>query len=48
MKDKSKDRWFSVINDRSQGGTSLKSGTIELMQNRAIPSDDRKGVDEYL
>jgi len=48
MKDKSKDRWFSVLNDRSQGGTSLKPGTIELMQNRAIPSDDRKGVDEYL
>ena len=28
---KSSNRWFSVMNDRSQGGTALKPGTIELM-----------------
>ena len=48
MKDKSTDRWFSVMNDRSQGGSALKPGTIELMQNRRIPTDDLKGVGEYL
>ena len=40
MKDKSSNRWFSVMNDRSQGGTALKPGTIELMQNRQLPKDD--------
>jgi len=36
------------MNDRSQGGTSIAPGTVELMQNRAAPSDDAKGVGEPL
>ena len=36
------------MNDRSQGGSALKPGTIELMQNRAIATDDAKGVGEIL
>lgn len=44
MQDKTSDRWFSVMNDRSQGGSALKPGTIELMQNRQLPKDDRQGV----
>lgn len=32
------------MNDRSQGGTALKPGTIELMQNRQLPKDDNQGV----
>lgn len=28
---KDKDMQFAVINDRSQGGTSLRSGQLELM-----------------
>lgn len=39
---------FTVSNDRSQGGSSLKQGRIELMQNRNPPCDDDKGVGEYL
>jgi hypothetical protein len=39
---------FTVSNDRSQGGSSLKNGRIELMQNRNPPCDDNKGVGEYL
>lgn len=36
------------MNDRSQGGTSIAPGTIELMQNRETPSTDGKGVGEAL
>ena len=39
---------MTVLNDRSQGGSSLEDGTVELMQNRKIPADDNKGVGEWL
>lgn len=32
-------RHFAVINDRSQGGTSLKNGEVELMVSSAYMSD---------
>lgn len=48
LKDPSSHRQFTVMNDRSQGGTSMLPGTIELMQNREAPSDDNKGVGEPL
>ena len=32
------------MNDRSQGGTSLKNGQIQLMQNRRLNSGDDKGM----
>ena len=35
---------FTIMNDKSQGGSSLDPGRIELMQNRRIPCDDNKGV----
>ncbi|CAD8144119.1 unnamed protein product [Paramecium pentaurelia] len=38
----------AIINDRSQGGTSLKKGQIELMIHRRIGTDDRRGVGEAL
>lgn len=41
-------RQFTVLNDRSQGGSSLQKGRIELMQHRRVPVDDNKGVNEYL
>ena len=41
-------RQFTVMNDRAQGGSSLHPGQIEFMQNRAVPDDDNKGVNEYL
>jgi len=48
IKDASQSIQFSVQNDRSQGGSSLGKGEVELMQNRRLPADDCKGVDENL
>jgi len=39
---------MTIMNDRTQGGTSLSNGTIELMQNRRILADDQKGMSEPL
>lgn len=39
---------FTVMNDRSQGGSALDEGRIELMQHRRVPADDNKGVTEFL
>lgn len=39
---------FTVMNDRSQGGSVLEAGRIELMQNRRLNVDDGRGVDEPL
>ena len=39
---------FAVILDRSQGGTSLKSGSVEIMVQRRTTADDFRGVDEAL
>ena len=39
---------LTVMNDRSQGGTSLKDGEIEIMQNRRLLFDDGRGVGEAL
>ena len=36
------------MNDRSQGGSSLKSGEIELMLHRRFLIDDDRGVEEAL
>jgi hypothetical protein len=48
IQDANSTRRMTVMNDRSQGGTSIAPGTVELMQNRAAPSDDNKGVGEPL
>jgi hypothetical protein len=39
---------LAVLLDRSQGGTSLKDGSIELMVQRRTVADDGRGVDEPL
>ena len=39
---------MTVHNDRAQGGSSLRDGEIELMQNRRLFYDDNKGVNEAL
>ena len=39
---------MTVMNDRSQGGSSIRDGRIELMMNRRLYYDDGKGVDEAL
>ena len=48
MKDQKSDRVFTVMNDRTQGGSALSPGNIEMMQNRRINADDDKGVAENL
>lgn len=42
------DRVFTVMNDRSQSGSCLSPGNIELMQNRLVPASDGKGMGEWL
>lgn len=36
------------MNDRSQGGSVLEDGSIEIMQNRRLLHDDGRGVGEAL
>lgn len=39
---------MTILTDRSQGGTSLQDGSIELMVHRRTVKDDSRGVDEPL
>jgi len=39
---------LALLVDRSQGGSSLSDGSIELMVQRRTLADDRRGVDEPL
>jgi len=39
---------LAVLTDRTQGGSSLQDGSIELMVHRRIIKDDSRGVDEAL
>lgn len=39
---------MTVMNDRSQGGSVIEQGRIELMQNRRLNVDDGRGVGEAL
>lgn len=42
------DSSLAVLNDRTQGGASLSSGSIELMVQRRLTADDSRGVGEPL
>ena len=42
------DRSFTVLVDRSQGASSLRDGSIELMIQRRLLQDDARGVSEAL
>ena len=39
---------FTIMNDRSQGGSVLTNGSVEIMQNRRLMYDDWRGVGEPL
>lgn len=39
---------MTVMNDRSQGGSVIETGRVELMQNRRLYFDDARGVGEPL
>ena len=48
IKDTTQNLQMTVMNDRSQGGSVIDAGTIELMQNRRLFYDDNRGVEEPL
>jgi lysosomal alpha-mannosidase len=48
IKDVSKDVQFTILTDRSQGGSSMMDGSIELMVHRRLLYDDKRGVGEPL
>ncbi|ESO84761.1 hypothetical protein LOTGIDRAFT_207233 [Lottia gigantea] len=48
MQDTDKDIRFSVLTDRSQGGSSIKDGQLEIMVHRRLLHDDALGVGEPL
>ncbi|RZC32449.1 lysosomal alpha-mannosidase [Asbolus verrucosus] len=48
IRDENQDLELAVLTDRSQGGSSIRDGEIELMVHRACHSDDGRGVGENL
>ena len=48
IEDKKTNLRMTLMNDRSQGGTSLTNGTIEMMIHRRILHDDARGLFEEL
>ncbi|XP_074026193.1 lysosomal alpha-mannosidase isoform X2 [Leptinotarsa decemlineata] len=48
IKDEHKNIEVAILNDRSQGGSSLGKNNLELMVHRRVLFDDNKGVNEYL
>lgn len=40
--------WLTLLNDRSQGGSALKSNRMEVMIDRRLMKDDYKGLEEAL
>jgi len=48
IQDKAANSQFTVISDRTQGGSSLVDGEVELMVNRRTTHDDWRGVGEAL
>ncbi|XP_065912002.1 lysosomal alpha-mannosidase-like isoform X1 [Dysidea avara] len=48
MQDTSSNTQFTILTDRSQGGSSLKDGSLELMVHRRLITEDERGVGEPL
>lgn len=46
IKDEDSGLEVAVLNDRSQGGSSIEDGQLELMVHRAISTSDAFGLDE--
>ncbi|XP_054166681.1 lysosomal alpha-mannosidase-like [Oppia nitens] len=48
IKDQLSDLQMTVLPDRTQGGSSLKDGSVELMIHRRLHNDDGYGMEEKL
>uniref|UniRef100_A0A2C9L704 Glycosyl hydrolase family 38 C-terminal domain-containing protein n=1 Tax=Biomphalaria glabrata TaxID=6526 RepID=A0A2C9L704_BIOGL len=48
IKDIQRNVQFSLFTDRPQGGSSLKSGVVELMLHRRVYKDDDLGLAQVL
>lgn len=48
IRDEKTKKQLTIVNDRSQGGSSIKDGSIEIMLHRRILRDDGLGVIEPL
>lgn len=48
IRDMSRDLQMTVLTDRSEGGSSMVDGTIELMLHRRLLRDDLYGMEEAL
>jgi hypothetical protein len=48
IKDVKNHNQLTVMNSRSQGGSVLKKGRIEIMHNRRMYYDDHRGMGEAL
>ncbi|XP_060071778.1 lysosomal alpha-mannosidase-like [Ylistrum balloti] len=48
LRDEARNIQFTVLTDRSQGGASLRPGSLELMVHRRLLADDHRGVGEPL
>lgn len=48
IRDEDQNSQLTIITDRSQGGSSLSSGELEVMINRRTTRDDSRGVEEPL
>ena len=48
IRDQTQNIQITVLNDRSQGGSSLSNGSIEVMVHRRTLFDDKFGVNEAL
>ena len=48
VRDETNMNQLTLMSTRSQGGSALKMGTVELMHNRRLFFDDWRGVDECL
>lgn len=48
IKDEIANKQFTLVTDRSQGGSSIQDGSVEIMLHRRILTDDHLGVSEPL
>jgi len=46
IKDETANKQFTVVTDRSQGGSSIQDGSVEIMLHRRVLHDDSLGVSE--